>query len=41
MMPAEMGAAFLEAIVNTVQSPDDLDSILTTLDEVQASAYGE
>ncbi len=41
MMPAEMGAAFLEGIVNTVQSPDDLDSILTTLDEVQASAYGE
>ena len=41
MMPAEMGAAFLEAIVNTVQSPDDLDSILTTLDEVQTSAYAE
>jgi len=40
MMPAEMGAAFLEAIVNTVQNPDDLDSILSDLDEVQASAYG-
>ena len=39
-MPAEMGAAFLEAIVNTVQSPDDLDSILETLDGVQESAYG-
>jgi alpha-glucoside transport system substrate-binding protein len=41
MMPAEMGAAFLEGIVNTVQSPDDLDSILSNLDEVQASAYGQ
>ena len=40
MMPAEMGAAFLEGIVNTVQSPDDLDSILETLDGVQESAYG-
>jgi alpha-glucoside transport system substrate-binding protein len=41
MMPAEMGAAFLEGVVNTVQTPDDLDSILSTLDDVQASAYGE
>ena len=40
MMPAEMGAAFLEAIVNAVQNPDDLESILSNLDEVQASAYG-
>ena len=40
MMPAEMGAAFLAAIVETVQNPDDLDSILSDLDEVQASAYG-
>jgi alpha-glucoside transport system substrate-binding protein len=40
-MPAEMGAAFLAAIVETVQNPGDLDSILSTLDEVQASAYGE
>lgn len=41
MMPAEMGAAFLEAIVNTVQNPGDLDATLSNLDEVQASAYGE
>jgi alpha-glucoside transport system substrate-binding protein len=40
-MPAEMGAAFLAAIVETVQNPGDLDSILATLDEAQASAYGE
>lgn len=40
LMPAEMGSAFLEAIVNGVQNPGDLDSILADLDEVQASAYG-
>ena len=40
LMPAEMGAAFLEGVVNVVQNPDDLDSILADLDEVQASAYG-
>jgi len=40
LMPAEMGAAFLSAIVDGVQNPDNLDSILADLDEVQASAYG-
>jgi alpha-glucoside transport system substrate-binding protein len=40
LFPAEMGAAFLSAIVDGVQNPDNLDSILADLDEVQASAYG-
>ena len=40
LMPAEMGSAFNEAIVNSVQNPGDLDSILEGLDEVQQSAYG-
>ncbi|HUF07603.1 MAG TPA: ABC transporter substrate-binding protein [Candidatus Binatia bacterium] len=41
LMPAEMGAAFLEAIVDAVQNPGDLDSILADLDAVQQSAYGQ
>jgi alpha-glucoside transport system substrate-binding protein len=40
LFPAEMGAAFLEGIVNAIQNPGDLDSILAELDNVQASAYG-
>lgn len=40
-MPGEMNSAFFTAMVNLASNPDDLDTILQTLDEVQASAYGE
>lgn len=40
LMPSQMNEAFFEGILNYVQSPDDLDSILETLDGVQESAYG-
>jgi alpha-glucoside transport system substrate-binding protein len=39
-MPAAMGAAFLTAIVDFTKDQSKLDSILTTLDQVQSSAYG-
>lgn len=40
MMPAEMNNAFFGAILDSVQNPDNLDSILEELDGVQESAYG-
>ena len=36
-----MNDAFFGAILDYVQNPDDLDSILESLDETQAEAYGE
>jgi len=38
-MPGEMNTAFFKAIVDFVNDPTKLDSILASLDEVQASAY--
>jgi D-xylose ABC transporter substrate-binding protein len=38
-MPEAMNAAFWKAILDYVQSPDTLDSILQNLDSVQADAY--
>jgi ABC-type glycerol-3-phosphate transport system substrate-binding protein len=38
-MPAEMEAAFRKGILDYVQDPSKLDSILSGLDETQASAY--
>ncbi|HYN64522.1 MAG TPA: ABC transporter substrate-binding protein [Candidatus Limnocylindrales bacterium] len=40
-MPAEMEAAFRKGILDYVQNPANLDSILTTLDETQQSAYAD
>jgi alpha-glucoside transport system substrate-binding protein len=40
MFPAEMNEAFFEGILNYVQDPDSLDSVLEELDSVQESAYG-
>lgn len=40
LMPTEMNDAFFGAILDYVQNPDDLDSILENLDTVQESAYG-
>jgi alpha-glucoside transport system substrate-binding protein len=40
LMPAEMTAAFNESILDYVQNPDNLDSVLQNLDSVQQSAYG-
>lgn len=40
LFPAEMNEAFFEGILNYVQNPDDLDSVLEELDSVQESAYG-
>jgi alpha-glucoside transport system substrate-binding protein len=39
MMPEAMNSAFWQAILNYVQKPSDLDSILQNLDSVQSSAY--
>jgi alpha-glucoside transport system substrate-binding protein len=41
LMPAQMGSAFFDAILQYVQDPDNLDQILSDLDEVQAEAYGQ
>ena len=38
-MPAAMSTAFHEAVMSYVADPDALDDILTSLDEVQATAY--
>ena len=38
-MPNAMNQAFFEAVVEYVQNPGNLDSILTNLDAVQADAY--
>lgn len=40
LMPSSMNEAFFEAILNYVQDPDSLDSVLEELDSVQAEAYG-
>jgi alpha-glucoside transport system substrate-binding protein len=39
-MPGEMNSAFFSAMVRLASNPDDLESILADLDEVQDSAYG-
>ncbi|MEJ2209617.1 MAG: ABC transporter substrate-binding protein [Anaerolineae bacterium] len=39
LMPQAMNDAFWQAILNYIQSPDTLDSILQNLDSVQAQAY--
>jgi alpha-glucoside transport system substrate-binding protein len=39
LMPTVMNAAFTTAILDYVADPDSLDSILASLDEVQAEAY--
>ena len=41
MMPEAMNNAFWQAILNYVQNPQDLDSILQNLDSVQQSAYNQ
>ncbi len=40
-MPAEMEAAFRKAILDYVQNPGNLDSILTDLDTTQQTAYAD
>jgi alpha-glucoside transport system substrate-binding protein len=40
LMPAAMNDAFFKAIGDYLQAPDQLDTILSGLDEVQTSAYG-
>lgn len=40
LMPNAMNQAFFEAILQYVQNPGNLDSILSQLDSVQADAYG-
>jgi alpha-glucoside transport system substrate-binding protein len=40
LMPTAMNQAFWTAILDYIQDPSKLDSILTNLDEVQADAYG-
>ncbi|MGH2378252.1 MAG: ABC transporter substrate-binding protein [Candidatus Limnocylindria bacterium] len=39
LMPAQMNAAFWEAVLDYVQDPSRLDAILADLDRVQAEAY--
>jgi alpha-glucoside transport system substrate-binding protein len=41
MMPEAMNSAFWKAILDYVQSPDKLDSILQNLDAVQKDAYNQ
>jgi alpha-glucoside transport system substrate-binding protein len=40
LMPTEMNAAFWSAVLDYVQNPDNLDSILENLDAVQEDSYG-
>lgn len=40
LMPSQMNEAFFGAILDYVQNPDSLDSVLENLDTVQAEAYG-
>ena len=40
-MPQAMQSAFYTAVLNYIQDPTKLDSILQTLDTAQASAYGK
>lgn len=41
LMPQEMNSAFWKGIVDYVNDPSQLDSILAELDEVQSSAYSQ
>jgi alpha-glucoside transport system substrate-binding protein len=41
LMPAAMNEAFFEGVLNYVQDSSKLDSVLSTLDTVQQSAYSE
>jgi alpha-glucoside transport system substrate-binding protein len=41
LMPEAMNSAFWQAILNYVQKPSDLDSILQNLDSVQKDAYSQ
>jgi alpha-glucoside transport system substrate-binding protein len=41
LMPESMNTAFFKAILDYVQSPDKLDSILQNLDSVQKDAYNQ
>jgi alpha-glucoside transport system substrate-binding protein len=41
MMPEAMNSAFWQSILNYVQNPQNLDSILQNLDSVQQSAYNK
>lgn len=41
LMPEAMNNAFWQAVLNYVQSPDSLDSILGNLDSVQQDSYGQ
>ena len=40
-MPAAMNEAFFGAVLDYVQGPENLDSILADLDTVQAEAYSQ
>jgi alpha-glucoside transport system substrate-binding protein len=40
LMPEAMNSAFYQAVLNYVQNPSNLDSILQNLDSVQQDAYG-
>ena len=40
LMPEQMAAAFLQAVLEYTRTPSSLDSILASLDAVQATAYG-
>ena len=39
LMPSDMNAAFWKAILDYVQNPGNLDSILANLDKVRQDAY--
>ena len=39
LMPDAMNAAFWKAVLDYVNAPESLDSILAGLDNVQATAY--
>ena len=41
LMPAAMNEAFFGAVLDYVQDPENLDSILADLDTVQAEAYSQ
>jgi alpha-glucoside transport system substrate-binding protein len=41
LMPQEMNAAFWTGIVDYVNDPSQLDSILAELDDVQSGAYSQ
>jgi alpha-glucoside transport system substrate-binding protein len=41
LMPERMNTAFLQAVIDYVREPAELDNILASLDEVQRRAYGQ